>query len=446
MKSALFLLLGLLSLASPAPAQEAPHPLTLEEAKRIATEKNPRYREAQSAVESARAGERMGVMAFLPELRLSLYSGGYLSRIFTGQDEFGKPVRRDDPLNLTGSSSNQQISLGSITLFDGGARYRDLKAARADANATDAAVLQGAATLEAELTRRYYDAKRKGELIRLEEELLKSAEARQSATERLLRVASASPVDLLGAEVAVAEQARVLESARGEARKAMLALAEEVGVSDAPEWTLTSEPPPVFDPTTLDADSLAERALSSSPLLAQLQARAVAGEQRSKAAGAARWPTVSASASFGRSIGTEGYGSFFDPNPLNQSMGFNVSVSVPVFTGYRTTYAVTTARVAAMNAREEVQAARLTLEREVRSALIDLENAYRSVQLADRGRDLARRRLELANQQFRIGALKFVDLESVIEQAARAERDAINARYDFAAARTTLEEKASSSF
>jgi outer membrane protein TolC len=99
-----------------------------------------------------------------------------------------------------------------------------------------------------------------------------------------------------------------------------------------------------------------------------------------------------------------------------------------------------------MNAREEVQAARLTLEREVRSALIDLENAYRSVQLADRGRDLARRRLELANQQFRIGALKYEDLESVIEQAARAERDAVNARYDFAAARATLEEKASTRF
>jgi outer membrane protein TolC len=445
MKSAL-LLLGLLCLASPAPAQEPPHPLTLEEARQIAAEKNPRYREAKNDVATARAGERMGVMAFLPELRLSLGSGGYLSRVLTGEDEFGKPVRRDDPLNLTGSSSSQQISLGSITLFDGGARYRGLKAARADADATDAAVVLGATTLEAELTRRYYDAKRKGELIRLEEELLKSAEARQAATERLLRIASASPVDLLGAEVAVAEQGRVLESARGESRKAMLALAEEMGVSDAPEWELTSEPPPVLDPTTLDADSLAESALSSSPLLAQLQARAVAGEQRSRAAGATRWPTVNAQANFGRSIGTEGYGSFFDPNPLNQSMSFGLSVSVPVFTGYRTTYAVTTARVAALNAREEVHAARLTLEREVRGALIDLENAYRSVQLAERGRDLARRRLELANQQFRIGALKYVDLESVIEQAARAERDAVNARYDFAAARATLEEKASTRF
>jgi outer membrane protein TolC len=445
MKSAL-VLLGLLCLATPAPAQEAPHPLTLEEAKRIATEKNPRYREARNDVETARAAERRGVMAFLPELQLGLSSSGYLSRTFTGEDEFGKPVRRDDPLSLTGSSSQQHVSLSSITLFDGGARYRDLKAARADGDATDAAVVLGAATLEAELTRRYYDAKRKGELIGLEEELLKSAEARQAATERLLRVASASPVDLLGAEVAVAEQARVLESARGEARKAVLALAEEMGVSDAPAWTLTSEPPPVFDPTTLDADSLAARALESSPLLAQLDARAVAGEQRSRAAGAARWPTVSAQAGFGRSVGSEGYGSFFDPNPLNQSFSFGLSVSLPVFTGYRTTQAVTQARVAALNAREEVQAARLTLEREVRGALIDLENAYRSVQLADRGRDLARRRLELANQQFRIGALEYVDLEGVIEQASRAERDAVNARYDFAAARATLEEKASTSF
>ena len=445
MRSAL-LLLGLLALATAATAQDASQPLTLDEARRVAVEKNPRYRQAQNGVVTARAVERRGLEAFLPELRLGVSSGGYLSRIFTGIDEFGKPVRRPDPLNITRSSSSQQISLSSVTLFDGGIRYRDLRAARAEGDAADAAVLLGASTLDAELTRRYYDAKRKGELIHLEEELLKSAEARHAATERLLRIAAASPVDLLGAEIAVAEQARVLETARGDARKAMLALGEEMGVSDAPSWELTSEPPAVFDPSGFDADSVAARAAVVSPLLAQLNARVVAGEQRSKAAGGSRWPTVSASAGFGRSIGTEGYGSFFDPNPLDQSFSFGLSVSIPVFTAYRTTLQVTLARVAAMNAHEDAEAARLTLEREVRSALIDLENAYRTDQLAERGRDLARRRLDLANQQFRIGALTYVNLQSVVEQAANAERAAINARYDFAAARATLEEKAGRAF
>jgi outer membrane protein TolC len=299
-----------------------------------------------------------------------------------------------------------------------------------------------ASTLRPELARRYYEARRRTELIRVEEDLLQAARSRETAWERLLRVASATPVDLLGAQVETARQERALEQARGEARKARLALAEEIGVPAAETWTLTTDAPAVFDPASLAADSLVDRALAASPRMLQLRAEERAAEQQRRAAGAARWPTIRTYASIGRSIGAEGYDALFEPNPLDQSFGFGISVSLPLFTRFQTTARITQARVAALNAREDARATRLALEREVRSALIDLENAYRTVQLAERSRELAGKRLELANQQFRIGSLKFVELQSVIEQAATAERDAVDARYDFAAALATLEERA----
>jgi outer membrane protein len=434
------ILLALCALGTPALAQEAARPLTLADAERMARENNPGYRKARNDLETARAGERQRWAAFLPDLRLSLSSGGYLSRKFTGIDEFGKPVRREDPIDYTGSSSLQSVYLG-IPLFDGGQRYRELRAARAQEDATAAAALAEASALSAELARHYYDARRKAALIHLEEELLRAAEARRAATERLLRIASASPVDLLGAEIAIAQQARALEQARGEARKAMLVLNEAIGLSDAVAWELKSDPPAVFDPTPLDADRLTLHALSASPRLRQLQAQVNVADQRRKAAGASRWPTLSASAGFGRSIGTVGYSALFEPNPMDQGLNFGLSVSIPVSSQYQSSYQVAQARVAALNAGEDVRAARLLLEREVRSALIDLENAYRAVQLADQGRELARKQIDLANQQFRLGALKFTELQTLIERASTAERDAVNARYDFAAALATLEEK-----
>jgi outer membrane protein len=434
------ILLALCALSLPAVAQDPPRSLTLDDAERIARESNPRYRKAHNNLETARAGERQRWAAFLPDLRLSLSSGGYLSRKYTGLDEFGKPVRRDDPIDYTGSSSSQSLYLG-IPLFDGGQRYRELRAARAEAGATEAAALAEASALDAELARHYYDARRKAALIRLEEELLRAAEARHAATERLLRIASASPVDLLGAEIAIAQQARAVEQARGEARKAMLVLNEAMGLSEAVAWELRSDPPPVFDPASLDPDRLTSHALSASPRLRQLQAQVDVADHRRRAAGASRWPTLSASAGFGRSIGTVGYGALFDPNPLDQGFNFGLSVSIPISSQYQSSYQVAQARIAALNAGEDVRAQRLVLEREVRSALIDLENAYRAVQLAHRGRELARKQIELANQQFRLGALKFTELQTLTERAAAAERDAVNARYDFAAAHATLEER-----
>jgi outer membrane protein len=435
----LLVLLLLSAVALPAGGQQS-EGLSLDDAWGIAAENNPAYQRAQNALITADAARRQSWGAFLPDLRLSLSSGGYLSRTFTGADEFGQPIRRPDPLEYTGSSSSQGVSV-SVPVFDGGARYRLYRAARAAEEAVAAGVLVEASTLRAELARRYYDAGRREALIRLEEELLKSAESRHAATERLVRIASASPVDLLGAELAVARQKGALEQARGEAEKAMLLLQEQMGVDDAAARSLSTTPPGVFDPATLAADSLVARAFAMSPRLAQIEAQLRVVEQQRKAAGASRWPTVGVSAGFNRGIGTSGYGSLFDPNPPNQNFNFGLSLSVPLFTRYAASYQMATARVAAMNAGEDARAARLTVEREIRSALIDLQSAYRQVQLMERGRELARRQVELANQQFRLGSLQFVAFQTIIDSAALAERDALNARYAFAGALATIEEK-----
>jgi outer membrane protein len=444
MRSAILLIAGLVLIVAPAAAQEparAPQPLSLAEARALAAEHNPRYRQAQNAADLARSAERRSRAAFLPGLSLSYGSGGYVSRTLTGLDPYGRPVRLDEPVGYTSSSSSQSVSLTGLTLFDGGARYRELRAAQADEAAARAGVEVEADALEAELARGYYDARRRAELIRVEEALLAAARARHAATERLLRIAAASPLDLLGAEVTVAEHERALANAQGEAQKAQLALSERLGLSDAPAWVLTTEPPAPFDPTGLEADSLVARAIAASPQIARAEAERRAAEQRRRAAGASRWPTLSGQLGFGRSIGAERYEALFDPNPLNQTLNFGLSLSLPLFSQYQTTHRIAQAKTAASNATEQARAARLAVEREVRSALIDLASAWRAADLAERAAALAERRLELATRQYEIGALRFGELQDAIEQSARTRRDAVGAAYDFATSLAALEAK-----
>src|SRR5690606_14169472 len=114
---------------------------------------------------------------------------------------------------------NQGISLG-LQLFDGGARFRSVRAAAAGREAALSGVAVAEQTVEAEVVRRYYAAQQAAAQIELEEALLRAAESRHEATQRLLRVAAASPVDLLGTEYEVARQRQSVEDARGAARAA----------------------------------------------------------------------------------------------------------------------------------------------------------------------------------------------------------------------------------
>ena len=128
-------LLALL-LAGPAHAmaQDAPaqgEPLSLRQALSTAEQNNPQYRRALTEVATAEADVRRARGAFLPDLNLAVSVVGSYSRRLTGEGEFGEVVRREDPLENNGSSSRQSLSLSGFTLFDGGQRRRDLRAARA---------------------------------------------------------------------------------------------------------------------------------------------------------------------------------------------------------------------------------------------------------------------------------------------------------------------------
>jgi outer membrane protein len=427
-----------------AAAQQTPRPLSLEQAYALARENNPALRRSLAETESNAAQERARWGAFLPSLSASLSFGGYQTRTLTGVDQFGQTVLREDPLTFRGSSASQGLALGSLTLFDGGQRLRELRAAQAVSRAGEARVAGERVRLGAELGRRYYDAVRRERLIALEERLLASARERLEITQRQLRVVASTPVDVLGAEVDVARQEQAADRARGEARKALLALQEEMGVANETDFLLTDEPPPVFDPGSLDAGALVAEALAASPRIAQLDAGVEAAEHRVRAARGARWPTVSGYAGFGRSFSTQGYDAFFDFNPPNQNLNFGLNVALPLFDQFRTSSSVAQSTAGRAGAQEELRAGQLALEREVRSALIDLENAYRGVRLAERAAALAAERLEMAREQYRLGLIPFTSLQTVVEQAAQADRDALNARFDFATARVTLEERAGS--
>jgi outer membrane protein len=431
----------LLALAVPAGAQQVAGTLSLDDALHLARTNNPGFQRVRNDLGVAADGVRAAwASAFLPSLSASLGFSGSRRTAVTGEDPFGHPIRLPESRTATGSSASQGISAG-ITLFDGFAGVRGLQAQRALYTSTEAQIDAQEIQLVAQVARDYYQAVKTASLIRLEADLLASAQDRLQRTEELMRIAARNRVDVLGARADVAQAEQNLDRARGEADKARLTLAATLGIEPTTSLTLDTVLPPVFDPADLEPDALVARALTTSPTVRQRQAGLAAAQHRSSAARARRLPTLTGSAGYSRSVNQQGYGAFGELNPLNYGFSFGVTASLPLFNRFQTTVAMSEASAAVEDAGHDLRSARLTAERDVRAALIDLANAYRSLLLAEQNAELSRERQELTQEQYRLGGVNFTELQNVIDRTAQAERQALDARFQFVLARLNLEEK-----
>jgi outer membrane protein len=424
-----------LTAQQPAP----PQPLTFEAAVQLALENNPQYLRQLNQVTASVHSERQSLGQMLPSLSASASFAGSTSRSRTAEDEWGRPISEADFIQTTGSNTSQGLS-GNVTLFDL-RNIRGYGAARARTAAQEAGADLQAAVLRTQVGSDYYDAVLRADLVAVEERGLRTARENLAAIQQLLRIAARQPTDVLGAELQVAQAEQSLQRARGTASKAELQLKARMGVPLDRTYELASAFPEPFDPVRLDQDHLIARALGGSPRLAQQAATAEAAERSLGAARAARYPTLSGNYSWGRSARLPEYDAFREFNPENQSWGFGFNVGFPLLNRFQTASQIGAAEVEALNAAQSLREARLELEREVRASLIDLENAYTGVQLAERSADIAREQLRQGQEQYRLNTLDYTALQRMVDQVSNAEREVLQAYYSFAVALLGLEER-----
>lgn len=447
MNSRILLFAILLVAPRPAIAQEA-HPsipvsgesLTLDQAYETALESNPAYRIVEMELMNVGALERPLWLAYVPSVSVSLSTRFSQSRTFTAIDDFGRPVRVDDPIIATSSGSSQSLGWGQITLFDGGAKIAEARRDRATAGTLRSSAALAAIELRTRVANRYYDVAAAEAEVALAERMLASARDLFAGTERLFRIGLKDPLDLLGAEIQAAEREHALERARGAVRSARLALGNELGVGQEIAATLVDDLPEAFDPTGLDGDSLVAAGVGASPVLARLESSADAAAHGVSIARSQRWPLMSMSVNSGRGVSARGRDALFDLNPLDQSYGASLSFSLPIFDGFQATDAISRARVSHQTAQENLRAGQLQLESRIRGALIDLQNAWRDIGLAERSAELSRQRLELATEKYELGGAAFEEIRNASDDVYTRENAVLTAKRSFTTALLALEE------
>jgi len=226
---------------------------------------------------------------------------------------------------------------------------------------------------------------------------------------------TATGVDVLRAQVQLANERQSLLIAQNQYKQSLLELSREIGMSPAA---------PIEVAETLEFHPLAKQpaeTLVNSALAARADYLSLASQRQAlvdqlNANHARSYPKVSINGNYGgigRSIGSvQGTGTI------------QGQIDFTIFDRDRNGEALEiSAQIKAVDHR--IGDLRRGIDQDIRSALLDLDSAQQQVDVAQQGQDLARRELEMTRDRFQQGTANNVEVVTAQDALARAEENYI---------------------
>jgi outer membrane protein len=463
--------------AAQATAQATPpDSLSLEQALRLAHEHNPSFLQQRNDLRVANASVRSAYGDLLPSADIS-NGYGYTA---AGERRFNSVEFGQQPAIY---SSNYQLGIGYRL---SGATLLAPRLERARRTATRRQVAGAEADLDALVSQQYLTAlQAREQVVQAGKEVARAQEHLRLAQAKL-DVGSGTPLDVRSAEVTLGQAQVAVVKAQNDAATATITLGQYIGMPIDPQTPLSSHFT-VFEPKW-NADELVRTALERNPTLLASRATASAARTGVKSARTSYLPSLSFNVGWFGSVYQAGniaplvagsleqsrqqfqgcqqsnqigaligqpprdcspfdvsnpaveqsirdeirsQNSGFPFNYTRQPMSASVTISLPIFQGFSRQLQVETAKAQAEDAQNEVRAQELSLRQGVSSQLLTLEAAYRTALLQEQVRQNAEEQLRLAQERFRFGAANSIEVTDAEANLAQAERDQINAVYDF---------------
>jgi outer membrane protein len=461
--------------------------LSVEDALEIARLNSPIFLQVAEATEAADWRVREALGSFLPTASANgalTYSGRGQQLIgsFTG-DDLGA-ASTDYYISSYGLGVNYTLSLG---------QYYQLASSRAGRAAAGARVEAAEYDLESRVVSQYVAALRAAEATEVADRQLRRAEQSYDLARARAEAGAVPGTDALQAEVEMGRMEVAVVRAESAAAVERARLLEAMGVeSDSPISLISTFE--VFDPSAA-IETVTPAAVTQHPEIRALRESERASSANVRQAQSSYLPTLSFSAGwsgFTREIGNNeflltqarnsaagqrsncefwnsisaGLTSPLDGYPRNcagfvvlpeqeeailaanqvfpfdfqkQHLSLAMRLSVPLFQGFGRQRQVEEAGVQARAAGHARRAGELSLRTEITAASGNLRAAYDVVEIESRNRELAVEQLDVAQERYRLGAAPLLELLKAQSSAATAERDYLNAVYDFHGALVELE-------
>lgn len=396
-------------------AAETPQKLTLQEARAIVLEKNPRITVAELAALVARQNVREARSAHLPNIWASLGAVG------TAKD-------RTRIVSLAGLPTSSVFNRLSASIFvnqlvtDFGRTGNLVDSAQLGAKAQEFSAQATRAQLLLQLDAAYFNTLQARALLRVAQE---NASVRQSLRDQIAALATnqlKSTLDASFAEIGHQEAQLALVTAENDLHSAFATLTALLGSQESQSYELAEEQTPAAPEK--DATRYIATALEGRPDLLQLRSERDSAMKMARAEKALLYPSLGIQ-------GTAGVIPVHDEGVNDEYAAAGIILNIPLFSGN----ANSARQQAALLRAQSSQAALVELEnntvREVRLAWLAAGNTHARLAMTDKLVEQARQSWKLADAAYRAGSSSIVELGQAQLNLTSAESAQASSRYDY---------------
>jgi outer membrane protein len=404
-------------------AQDAPRPISLDEAVRMAQRNAPASVQALGQVRNSRAATTSALAQFLPRLSVSAGVGRSDGAVFR-QGAF-------DP--YTGWNQGRGYSAG-ILLFDGGQRWFGYRAASTSLEAArENEVAQSFAT-GLQVKQQYYAALAGQESRAAAERQLEQANQQMLTSTTRVAMGAVAKTDSLRSAIIVSNARIAMLNAQTALDDANVALTRLVGTT--------------FDVTAIASDTGAVPTITQTrdELLAMLvdgpgiraaEAQLIAAKMTRRSTKTSYLPTITAGYNYGISRASTDFEWGDGPGNTNKSLSFNASFNV--FNNWQREQQMVQASVQEDIADAQLRDAKAGSRQNLLQFLGAFRNAEESIKLRSLEVAVAIEDLDAQQQRYAAGAAGIVDLLTAQTTLANARTALINARFTARTAKAQVE-------
>ena len=380
-------------------ASPAPQALSLEQAVALAWEHSPYLEAMRQEVPAARARlAQARAQGRLMATTSTFLTAGTMMGNVTGTD----PVSPRAILSVPNAAAADQNLMIMYPLSTGGRIGAQVAAATAETRAAEAELDMALLEVAYAVREAYWTVLLDRELVSVQEQNLTAQRERLAVDQAALEVGKIPQYYVLRDQAETADAEQMLTNAQRDLDNALLGLRSVMGLDLQTPVELT-QPLAGAKADLPDADSSVATALQSRPDLVAALARLEAARLGISARRSAYRPQVSAAL----------MADAFKMSGEEPGGGYNVGIvaSLPLLDGGMRAAEVAEATAMAARLEAEVRSQRLEVERQVRSALLDLQAAQRNMQTAQAAQAAAEEDYRVALVRYQAG--KAINLEPI---------------------------------
>jgi outer membrane protein len=394
---------------SAAPGVQVGKPLTLDEVVHIALENHSSVKSAQFQIRAQDAVVHQQMAAYYPTVN---FNNSYR----TSNTVSGTSATASQAFDSVSTTANV-----SMTLYNFGKREGLVQSARDTLDATQYAYNTTANNIVLAVKQAYYGVLQADALLRVNEDTVKSREVTLRQAQGFYDVGTKPKSDLTQAQANLYLAQANLIAARNGVEVAWASLINAMGVDDYPKQPLAEDLSVTAFPMSLDEAK--KTAFSSRPELLQFEAQLKAQDQLIAVARRNHLPDFLFNSSYGRQ-GNDAASNLF---PLQPSWQVQLSLNIPIFNGFQTTYQVQQALFNYYSIKEQERVERQQVALQVQQNYLNLAAAQEVVKANEAAVAAAKENLELHQGRYQVGYAPLVEVTDAQTTYTNAQTNYVNA-------------------